>query len=326
MKKSVAIVGCGGWGKNLARNLHELGALACIVDPSPQAQSLASQFGLPHFATVDAILSDLGIKAVVIATPASTHYDIASIVLKAGKDVYLEKPISLSVKDGIALEAQASTMGLILMVGHLLHYHPVYLTLKRLIHEGRIGTVRHITSSRLNLGLLRHEENVLWSFSPHDISMVLGIIEDSSCQVSAVGSDFFQPGIVDVCTMHLRFRNGCTADIRASWFNPEKVQKLVVVGSEAIAVFSDTATWEEKLVIHDYVVEWDGQRPRIVRGNAVAMAVPFGEPLKAEMQHFLDCIASRATPRTDAAEAIRVLSVLQAGQASLDGQGDWINV
>lgn len=326
MMRNIAIIGAGAWGKNLARNLHEIGVLALIADPSEAAMALAEQYNLPHENSFEAALLAPEIKAVVIATPASTHFAIASAALDAGKDVYVEKPIALSMNEGLLLAAQAKAAGRILMVGHLLHYHPAYQKLKELVADGRLGEVLHITSSRQNLGTLRNEENVLWSFSPHDISMVLGIADAAPVSVCAVGSDFLQPGIVDIYTAHVRFGNGTMADIRASWFNPDKVQKLTVIGSKAIAIFSDTLDWDQKVVVHEFTVEQTGTKPRMVRGDTIALAVPKGEPLRMEMEHFVDCITNRKQPRTDADEANRVLSVLQGAQTSLDGQGGWINV
>jgi UDP-2-acetamido-3-amino-2,3-dideoxy-glucuronate N-acetyltransferase len=322
----VALFGCGAWGRNLARNLAGLDALKLIVDPSDAAQLVGEQLGIPVVADVEQALTDPEIVGIVVATPASTHFAVAAAAIAAGKDVYVEKPIALSVDEGRQMAAMAKAAGRILMVGHLLHYHPVYRALADLVQAGRLGRVRHITSSRMNLGMLRHEENVLWSFSPHDMSMVLGLVDEAPQAVATIGSDFFQPGVADVTTAHLRFASGLTADIRASWFNPEKDQKLVVVGDRAMAVFNDTAPWPEKLVIHDYHIEHIGPRPKAVRGEAETISVPQGEPLKLEMQHFLDCIATRTTPRTDAEEAIMVLGVLQAAQGSLDRRGEWVDV
>jgi UDP-2-acetamido-3-amino-2,3-dideoxy-glucuronate N-acetyltransferase len=326
MTVKVALSGCGGWGKNLARNLAELGALALIVDPAESAKALAVQLGVAHSDTLDTALADPSIHGVLIATPAATHVGVATDCLNAGKHVYVEKPIALSVEEGLALGELAQAQGRILMVGHLLHYHPVYRALQNLVADDRLGAVRHIISNRMNLGMLRHEENVLWSFSPHDISMVIGLLGRAPQKVMATGNDFFQPGIVDVSNVQMRFDGGVSAEIRASWFHPQKEQKLTVVGDKAMAVFDDTAPWDQKLQIHDFDVEWSGPRPRAVRGDVEMVAVPVGEPLKAEMQHFLDCIANGTPPRTDAAEANRVLAVLQAAQLSLDEGGGWIHV
>ena len=212
------------------------------------------------------------------------------------------------------------------MVGHLLQYHPVYLALRSLAEKGRFGQLRHMISTRMNLGVVRDEENVMWSFSPHDISMVLGLAQSDANRVRATGSTFLQAGISDVVTVQVEFEDSTTAEIRSSWVHPEKEQKLVLVGDHAMAVFDDRADWANKLVITDYQIDRSKQRPVVVRSHDEVVSVEQGEPLRLEMQHFVDCIANNERPRTDAKEAIAVLSVLQAAQNSLDRQGIWIDV
>lgn len=322
----IALIGCGNWGKNIARSLSSLESLAIIVDPAEVAISLAAELGVQHGIDVDAILGDPTISALVIATPAETHAALASKAIAAGKDVYVEKPIALSVVDGQRLGELADASGTILMVGHLLQYHTAYRTLADLAASGALGTVRHIVSNRLNLGMLRSEENVMWSFAPHDISMVLGLVDNINPRVSCIGADFFQPGIHDTTTIQLRFGTDITAEVRSSWFNPEKEQKLIVVGSKAMAVFDDTAPQGEKLKLKPYSIDYSGVRPKAVAGEIEIVAVPTGEPLKLELAHFIECIESRKPPRTDANEANRVLAVLEAAQASLNEGGKWIDV
>jgi UDP-2-acetamido-3-amino-2,3-dideoxy-glucuronate N-acetyltransferase len=320
----VALIGCGGWGKNLARNLYELGALAAIVDPSPAAEALAKQFGVRHEADSKAILTDPVIKAVAIASPASTHAAVVSDALNAGKDVFVEKPIALKIEDAAALATLAASKGLILMVGHLLQYHAVYLKLKELARSGSLGHIRHITSSRLNLGLIRSEENVVWSFAPHDISMVLAIAGGLPNRISAVGTTVLQEGIPDIATVHMEFAGGLKADVTVSWLHPQKEQNLIVVGDDGMAVFSDTKPWAEKLSIHRNKVTWGENRPKAAAGPRDLIEVPQAEPLKEEMRHFLECVDLRKAPRTGPEEAIPVLTALQAAQASLDRKGAWI--
>lgn len=321
-----ALLGCGGWGKNLARNLAQLDALAVIVDPDLKAAALAQELGVRHVTNAEDVLADPEIEAVVIATPAATHFVEASRAITAGKHVYVEKPIALNVNDATKLADLAKKANRHLMVGHLLQYHPSYQDLRALAQAGRFGKIRHINSSRLNLGLLRHEENVLWSFSPHDVSMVLGLAAASPISVMAIASIFLQNQIPDITAVHIRFGDGSTAEIRASWLHPEKEQKLILVGETAMAVFNDRNGWEEKLLISDYTVTWDGPRPRAVRGGSRFAVSSQAEPLKLEMQHFLDCITNDTPPITDAVEAIAVLRVLQAAQQSLEQAGKWIDV
>jgi UDP-2-acetamido-3-amino-2,3-dideoxy-glucuronate N-acetyltransferase len=323
---SIALFGCGGWGKNLARDLHSLGVLSIIVDQTDAAKAMAAELGVAYLESPDLAFKNAGIDAVVIATPAETHASLGIAALLAGKHVYVEKPIALSSEDAKDLASTAVRCGLTLMVGHLLQYHPIYKALSELIKARRLGDVRHIISSRLNLGMVRNEENVMWSFSPHDVSMVLGLASTQAMRVRAVGSSFLQSGIDDLITIHIAFGDGLISEIRSSWCHPEKVQKLIVIGTAAMAVFDDTAAWDDKLKITDYAVDRSAPRPRAIRGLVQTIAVPSGEPLKLEMQHFIDCVISGTSPVTDAREAIAVLSILQAAQKSLDGQGEWFNV
>jgi UDP-2-acetamido-3-amino-2,3-dideoxy-glucuronate N-acetyltransferase len=317
-----ALIGCGGWGKNLARNLHELGALSCIVDPAENAAQMASELGVGHRCDLDDLWASpsMDFDAVVIATPAATHVNVGRSAIAHGKHVYIEKPIALDVNEAEGLASWAEKHSRVLMVGHLLQYHPVYVALRDLAAGGALGSLRHITSTRLNLGMLRHEENVMWSFAPHDISMVLGLVGEEPETVTAIASTFLQRGIPDITTIHVGFPGGVKADIRSSWFSPEKEQKLTVVGDKAMAVFNDTLPWDQKLAVTDYGVEWSGMRPKAVRGEVRFIPVAIGEPLKLEMQHFLECISNSNVPRTNATEAIAVLRVLQAAQQALSAE------
>ena len=322
----IALLGCGGWGKNLGRNLSELGALALIVDPAPTTAALAAEWGVEHADEPGAALDNPEIAGVVIATPAVTHFALAQSAMRARKDVFVEKPIALSTAEGARLAAVARETGRILMVGHLLQYHPVFVRLKALVAAGAVGRIGYISSTRMSLGLIRTEENVMWSFAPHDISMILAIAGAVPDRVKAVGTAILQPGICDMATLHMTFADGLAAQVGTSWLSPEKQQKLTVVGEKAMAVFSDTAPWAEKLSIHQKQVDWSGPKPRAQTGSVEFVDVDHGEPLRLEVQHFLDCIATRDLPRTDSAEALRVLAVLEAGQRSLDRNGDWVAV
>lgn len=322
----IGLIGCGGWGKNLARNLFELGVLSAIADPSEFAVNLAKDLGVPHFASPEAIFAISDIEGIAIATPAETHVPLGLAALEAGKHIYVEKPIALSTDDARVLAEKAAAMGRVLMVGHLLQYHPVYRALAEATGNGRFGEVHHLISNRMNLGMVRNEENVMWSFSPHDVSMVLGLAGSAPKRVRAVGSSFLQPEIDDIVTMFVAFEGGQTAEIRSSWLHPEKEQKLTLVGSKAMAVFDDRAVWTDKLIVTDYTIDRSNPRPKAVRLKDESITVEQGEPLRNEMSHFVACVADNARPLTDANEAIAVLSVLQAAQISLDGQGDWIDV
>ena len=322
----IALLGCGGWGKNLARNLHEIGALSLIVDPAPAADLLASELGVRRVDDSAIAIADPEIEGVVIATPAVTHFALADAMMRAGKHVFVEKPIALSTGEGDRLAAVARETGRVLMVGHLLQYHPMFIALKALVAEGTLGRLRFISSTRMSLGMIRTEENVMWSFAPHDISMILGLAGQPPERVKTVGTAILQDCICDIATMHMTFQNGLFAQVGTSWLSPQKEQKLTVFGDKAMAVFSDTSPWEEKLGIHYKSVDWSGSKPRAQTGAVEFVKVPVGEPLRLEIEHFLDCIAQNRRPLTDAAEALRVLAVLQAGQASLDNDGAWTPV
>jgi UDP-2-acetamido-3-amino-2,3-dideoxy-glucuronate N-acetyltransferase len=241
--------------------------------------------------------------------------------IAAGKDVYVEKPIALDVEDARVMASAASAAGRILMVGHLLQYHPVFEELSRLVDSRELGEVRYVSSSRLNFGRIRSNENVIWSFSPHDISMVLSLVDSPVQEVVTSSHALLQEGIADIGRLELHFANGAFAEIRSSWLSPFKEQKLVVVGDRGMAVFDDREPWERKLAIYDHRVDRAGVTPVAVSGDVRFVAVPHGEPLKAEMRHFIDRIADRSQPRTDADEAMAVLAVLQnAGPGIVGGR------
>jgi len=317
----VACVGAGSWGKNLVRNFSELGALAAICEPD-RARREETGRGYPNVPLVDSferIILDWQIQAVAIATPAETHGKLVRQALEAGKDVFVEKPICLSVTEAEELVCLAEERKRVLMVGHLLWYHPAVLKLKELVDQGALGRIQYIYSNRLNLGRFRREENILWSFAPHDVSVILGLAGEMPEQVHALGGNYLHNGIADVTVSTLAFRSGVRAHIFVSWLHPYKDQRMVVVGDRRMAVFNDVEE-KDKLLLYPHTIEWKNQMP--VPSKAEAEAVPFEweEPLRAECRHFLECVATRETPRTDGREAVRVLQVLQECQRWLDGR------
>jgi UDP-2-acetamido-3-amino-2,3-dideoxy-glucuronate N-acetyltransferase len=313
----VAVVGVGYWGKNLVRNFHELGALAALCDAHPPAEDTCRRQyeKVRFFSDFKSVLSDASIDAVALATPAITHYEMARAALEAGKDVFVEKPLAINVEHGEHLVELAAANGRILMVGHILRYHPAILKLQELIESGVLGKINYLYSNRLNIGKIRSEENILWSFAPHDISVMLSLLNEMPNRVSCQGGAFLNTDVVDVTLSHFDFPSGVQAHIFVSWLHPVKEQKLVVVGSEQMAVFDDTA--EQKLVLYPHKVEWRNRVPTAVKGDAQAVAIDSREPLRAECRHFLDCVASRATPLSDGAEGLRVLRVLDACQRAI---------
>jgi len=315
----VAVVGCGYWGKNLVRNFAQLGALEALVDAHrPTVDALTSAHGGRALAFEDA-LGDDRIDAVAIAAPAALHHTLAKQALEAGKHVFVEKPLALEVAEARELCALAERLDRRLMVGHLLQYHPVFLELKSLVRDGRLGRLQYIYSNRLNLGKIRREEDILWSFAPHDLSMILSLVGAEPDKVEAIGGYYLHESIADVTTTHLAFPGGERAHVFVSWLHPFKEQKLVVVGSEAMAVFDDGEAWDRKLLLFPHRVEWKDNMPVPVKADAVPIVVLQDEPLKQECQHFLDCVRTSATPRTDGREGLRVLTLLARAAESLRG-------
>lgn len=320
---NVAVIGSGYWGKNLVRNYHQLGALKLICDKN---ETVLNHFKEQYpevetcFALNDVISRD-DINGVVIATPAETHYTIAREALLVGKHVYVEKPLVLDESEGQELIDLAGERNLTLMVGHLLQYHPVFARLKALASAGELGRINYIYSHRLNLGKIRREENILWSFAPHDISMILSLAGEKPEQVYATGGNYLHKRIADVTTTHFEFPSGLRAHIFVSWLHPFKVQQLVVVGDKKMAVFDDTQPWQEKLLLYPHQIHWENNAPVPIKGEPERLDIPQAEPLRMECKQFLDCITNGRSPITDGLEGLRVLSILNASQRSLDQNG-----
>lgn len=313
----VAVIGCGAWGKNHVRTHAAIGSLAAVVDPVPAvAEAHAATYGV-EARTFEQVLDDATIDGVVIAAPAADHARLAEAALAAGKHVFVEKPLALTVEDAERVVAAAQAADRVLMVGHLLQYHPAFLALRDLVAEGRLGELRYLYSNRLNLGQFRQEENSLWSFAPHDLSMLLSLVGEEPDQVWATGAAYLSTDVADVTTTHLGFPSGPRAHVFVSWLHPFKEQRLVVVGSDAMAVFDDLNDWPEKLVLFDHGVDWSQGRPKPEKAEGVPVALDQTEPLRVECEHFLSCIRTGATPRTDGAEGLRVLRVLARAQESL---------
>jgi UDP-2-acetamido-3-amino-2,3-dideoxy-glucuronate N-acetyltransferase len=314
---NVAVVGVGSWGKNLARNFHDLGALAvlCDVDESLDADYGRQYPGVKFFRDFKAVLSNRSVRAVALATPAVTHYEMAKAALEAGKDVFVEKPLAVDVKQGEDLVRLADLKDRVLMVGHILRYHPAILKLKELILDGTLGKISYLYSNRLNIGKIRTEENILWSFAPHDISATLALLDEMPTRVSCHGGAYLSPQVYDVTLSQFEFPSGVQAHIFVSWLHPFKEQRLIVVGSQKMAVFDDTS--KHKLLLYPHKVEWRNRIPTAVKATSEIVHLEEREPLRAECQHFLECVHDRTSPITNGTEALRVLRVLDACQRSL---------
>lgn len=318
----VGLIGCGSWGRNLARNFAQLGALEAICDNDEvRVKEHISQFpGTRGFTDVDDLLGDQGVDAVAIASPPSLHHGHASGALDAGKDVFVEKPLALRYKDGVDLVACAAGRGAILMVGHILEYHPAVSILRQLVHEGELGEVWYVYSNRLNLGRVRREENILWSFAPHDISVICTLLDAEPEIVCASGGGYLQPEIADVTVTSLQFTSGARGHVFVSWLHPYKEQKLIVVGDRKMAVFDDIAR-EGKLKIYDKRIVWEADLPVARQTAETTLFFDETEPLLLECEHFLRCVAERRRPLTDGESALRVLRVLEASQRSIERGG-----
>jgi UDP-2-acetamido-3-amino-2,3-dideoxy-glucuronate N-acetyltransferase len=325
---SLALIGAGYWGKNLARNFHALGVLHTLCDHHEATlDSYGEEYAAVHKTPdLDMVFADPTITKVAIATPAVQHYELAKAALLAGKDVFVEKPLCLDATEGEELLALATRDSRVLMVGHLLQYHPCIEKLQAMLAQGEIGKLYYVTSNRLNLGKIRREENSLWSFAPHDLSVILSLTgHQMPEQVRCFGGSYLSRDVADTTLTTLKFAGGVRAHIYVSWLNPFKEQKLTVVGSHGIVVFDDTLPWKEKLLFHRQYLTWtNGQTPTPSKAPGETVVAEESEPLRNECLHFLECCHDRHRPRTDGHEGLRVLRVLRMAQGSLDTDGEVI--
>ena len=269
----LALVGAGFWGKNLARNFHALGVLEIICDASEEVL-ISSKKKYPEVSTTlsfSDVLTCPDIDAIVISTPAELHHSLTRDSLLAGKHVFVEKPLAMNVKEGDELVRLAHESGKVLFVGHVLQYHPAIKAIKSLLAEGKLGRLQYIYSNRLNLGKFRREENILWSFAPHDISVILSLVKEEPVYVYANGSNILHPKIADSTLTHLKFSSGVDAHIFVSWLHPFKEQKLVVIGDRQMVVFDDVAPIEKKLVLYPYSIQWSEGTPVPDKGNGIPL-------------------------------------------------------
>lgn len=315
----VAVIGCGNWGKNLIRVFHELGALNAICDiDQAKAQCYSKQYDVRSL-PIEKIIQAKDVDAIVIATPSSSHFELAIQCLNANKHLFIEKPLALSVKEAKHLCQVANSKKLTLMVGHLLQYHGHFKMLKKLKSEGALGEIQYIYSNRFNFGKFPTEENVLWDYGPHDVSMVLSLM-GLPTKVLATQGQYLHHTKADVSHIHLEFPHKKHAHIFVSWLHPFKEQKLVVVGSKAMAIFDDCQAWDQKLKLCSYPTAWVDGLPHPFPYQPTNVFVEPTEPLMSECRHFLTCIQEKAIPTTDGAEALRVMTVLEAATQSIAKQ------
>jgi UDP-2-acetamido-3-amino-2,3-dideoxy-glucuronate N-acetyltransferase len=327
MTKPIAVVGAGYWGKNLIRNFYELGALRVICEANQELLGSYAKScpGVELESSFQRVLADPDVKGVVISTPAVSHFAMVKEALLAGKDVFVEKPLALTRPNGEELVALSQKTGRILMVGHILQFHPAVRKIKELVDRGELGKIQYVYSNRLNIGKIRTEENILWSFAPHDISVILMLLGESPSHVAAQGGDYLHQGLADVTMTTLSFSNGVRGHIFVSWLHPNKEQRLVIVGDKKMVVFND-AEPKNKLVAYAHQVEWIDRKPVAKKAEGVPIDIAADEPLKVECAHFIECIETRKTPVTDGKEGLAVLNVLDACQKSLDQNGATVNL
>lgn len=319
MKKNIALIGAGYWGKNHLKNLHRLDALHSVLELSEEiARARKAEFPDVEFVNEDSsILNNPEIRGVVISAPAALHYELTKKYMEAGKDVLVEKPLALTAAQGRELVDIARREGRILMVGHILQYHSAVIKLKEIVDSGDLGEIRYIYSNRLNIGKLRAEENVLWSFAPHDISLILMLLNDEvPVRVDAYGGAYVNTRIYDTTLTTLDFKDGVKAHIFVSWLHPFKEQKLVVVGSKKMVVFDDVA--EKKLLIYPHKIDIiNGEIPVALKAESYPVEFEKKEPLQEELLHFIHCMETRNPPKTDGLEGLRVLDILEKAEKEL---------
>jgi predicted dehydrogenase len=323
-------VGLGYWGPNLLRNFNGLAQarvkVCCDLD-EVALRRVGDQYpGMAITTDYGELLGDPEVEAVIVTAPTPSHYELAKAALLTGRHVFVEKPIALAVTEGEELVALAEATGRVLMVGHLLMYHPTVARLKQIVDGGDLGEVYYLYASRLNLGQVRRSENAMWSLAPHDISVALYLLGEEPQSVAAQGLTYLQPGIPDTVFLTLRFASARAAHIHVSWLDPHKVRRITVVGSQKMAVFDDVDS-TEKLRIYDKGVQrptYDsyGDSLNLRFGDISIPRVDMREPLRLECQHFIDCIVNGQTPLSDGRNGVQVLRVLEAGQRSLERGGE----
>lgn len=315
------LIGCGMWGRNLARNLSQLGALASVADRDAEnAAAFADEFG-GKADSIDAVLEQHDLDGIIIATPAFTHADLACRALAAGRHVYVEKPLAMSLDEANRIAAAARNAQRVVMVGHLIRYHQAFITLQQEIASGRIGKVQHVMANRLAMGRIRSNESVIHDLCPHDTSLLLALMGEEPTSVSCAGASHITPGIIDHVSAMLAFSDERTAAMNISWISPYKEHRLTVIGSSGSIVFDDSRPWAEKLTLFRDDIQPQGDGFAISRSEPVFLPVDESEPLKQEVATFIDCCDTGKVPPTDLTEALAVQRVLEQMHMSISSYG-----
>jgi predicted dehydrogenase len=319
MKHRIAVLGCGYWGANHIRTLKSLGALAAVSDANPdRSAGFAAEHGVEAVAP-EALASHPGIDGVVIALPPQFHSETAIRLMRGGKDVLVEKPIALSVADAEASVAESVALGRVFMTGHVLRFHPAFERLQKLVADGELGEVRYMHSHRLGLGKFHTENDALWDLAPHDISMILALAGKDPIEIHGEGAAILDE-LSDFAHLHLLFPGGLRSHLFASRLNPYRERRLAVVGLEAMAVFDDVEPPERKLALYRHKIWHDNGQWAYTQLEPTYVPIENGQPLTRELQHFLQCMTTRETPRTSGAEGIMALKILTAGTVRRGGR------
>jgi len=327
----IGVIGAGYWGPNLIRNFREIGVLSVVCDSDTRKlEKIKTRYrNVETTEHIEKLLEKS--DAVAIATGGGSHYKLAKLVLEDNKDVFVEKPLALTVEDGEYLVKLAKDRNRILMVGHLLLYHPAVRMLKKYMDNGVLGTIRYIYSQRVNLGRIRKDENALWSFGPHDISVILYLLQEEPTKVMAIGESYLMKGVADVVFLILYFHQKMLVHIHLSWLDPHKMRKFTIVGDKKMAVFDDMEP-SEKIKLYDKGVDFSTKFSNVSEalslrsGDILIPKVDNKEPLSIECREFVDCLVKRKTPLSDGQLALKVLKVLGSAQESIDSGGKWVHL
>ena len=317
MKKNILVAGCGYWGKNLVRNFYELGCLKFVADTNKEIlKTISNEYQVEGIDYDDGVKSEY-VDAVVIASPAHLHEEMALKAINQNKDVYIEKPLSLTIESSVRIIEAAKKKSVKVMVGHLLQYHPVFEDLKKLVKDGLIGDITYLYSNRMSFGKVRTNEDVIWSFAPHDISMILSIVGENPISIRATKSGIIQDSISDISHIHLEFDN-INAHIFVSWLSPFKEQKFVISGKKGSLIFDDTQDWDKKLMHVKHTVKIIDGIPTLEKSDHEFIRVEFSEPLKKECKYFIDHINDKVPSRTGGKEGLSVIKTLMAASESVN--------
>lgn len=306
---NICVIGCGRWGKNHVKNYHELGHLYSVCEKNPEikAELRENYENIIIYDDFNEVLNDKNIDGIVITTPAETHFELAQKSLKAGFPTFVEKPVCLNLKDSEILTGLAESAGLPLMVGHILEYHPAVLKMKELAESGEIGEIKHIRCARINLGKIRNNENIWWSFAPHDLSIIFKFFNEEPYKVKASSFKPIQENIADTVYADLFFTGQRSAHIHVSWLEPEKLHQTVIIGEKGMLVFDDTKI-RDKLKLIKYC--YDDENILLNKEEERVIDLAPLPPLRQECIHFIECLREKKSPLTDGKSACRIIKVI----------------